>query len=164
MERHGRGVDTPPYGRMARFRGAVGLPAKSHRLKLTGGGRGRGCRHGKPGNCLSPMVWNLLGFAIRPPLQTHFSKPEPACLPGGKNSLNSHRLHSRTLANHFAKVSRWVRARPAATPGKETPNACPWDRGLIAGCQFRHSWEDVTGAQGDDGVAKMSERKWQSRA
>lgn len=85
-------------------------------------------------------------------------------MPGGKNSLNSHRLHSRTLANHFAKVSRWVRARPAATPGKETPNACPWDRGLIAGCQFRHSWEDVTGAQGDDGVAKMSERKWQSRA
>lgn len=53
---------------------------------------------------------------------------EPACLPGGKNSLNSHRWHSRTSANHFPTGYHWVIIRPAITPGSGTPHTFPWQR------------------------------------
>ena len=56
---------------------------------------------------------------------------EPACLPGGKNSLNSHRRHSRTSANYFPTEYCWVIAKPATTPGSGTPHTCSWQR---SGC------------------------------
>lgn len=57
-------------------------------------------------------------------------------MPGGKNSLNSHRRHSRTSANHFPTGYHWVITRPATSPGSGTPHTFPWQR---SGCR-RSTW------------------------
>ena len=57
-------------------------------------------------------------------------------MPGGKNSLNSQRRHSRTSANHFPTGYHWVITRPATSPGSGTPHTFPWQR---SGCR-RSTW------------------------
>lgn len=60
---------------------------------------------------------------------------EPACLPGGKNSLNSHRWHSRTSANHFPTGYR-CHHKACHHPWQRDPHTFPWQR---SGCR-RSTW------------------------